>query len=132
MIAIDNPHDIDILMHGLVPKYNTDSKEIRGTISNRGVYAGPVKVIMNTDDFHKMQTGDVLVTTMTTPDFVILMQKSGAIVTNMGGLLCHAAIISRELNKPCVIATKFATQVLKDGDLVEVDADKGSVRILNT
>jgi pyruvate,water dikinase len=85
---------------------------------------------MNTYDFPKMQTGDVLVSTMTTPDFVVLMHKAGAIVTDIGGLLCHAAIVSREINKPCVIGTKFATQILKDGDMVEVDADKGVVRIL--
>jgi pyruvate,water dikinase len=87
---------------------------------------------MNTYDFHKLEAGDVLVTTMTTPDFIILMQKSGAIVTDIGGLLCHAAIVSRELGKPCVIGTKFATQMLHDGDLVEVDADNGVVKILET
>ena len=67
---------------------------------------------------------------MTTPDFVVLMHKAGAIVTDIGGMLCHAAIVSREINKPCVIGTKFATQILHDGDLVEVDADNGIVRIL--
>jgi pyruvate,water dikinase len=67
---------------------------------------------------------------MTTPDYVPSMKVAGAIVTNEGGLLCHAAIISRELGKPCVIATKIATQVFKDGDMVEVDADKGIIRIL--
>ena len=67
---------------------------------------------------------------MTTPDFIVLMQKSGAIVTDIGGLLCHAAIVSRELQKPCVIGTKFATQLLKDDMQVEVDADKGVVRII--
>jgi pyruvate,water dikinase len=72
-----------------------------------------------------MKEGDVLVTTMTTPEYVLLMQKASAIVTNMGGLLCHAAIVSRELNKPCVINTKIGTEVFKDGDMVEVDADKG-------
>jgi pyruvate,water dikinase len=68
---------------------------------------------------------------MTTPDYVSSMKVAGAIVTNEGGLLCHAAIISRELGKPCVIGTKIATQVLKDGDMVEVDADNGVVRIIN-
>jgi pyruvate,water dikinase len=85
---------------------------------------------MNTFDFHKMQTGDVLISTMTTPDFVVLMHKAGAIVTDIGGMLCHAAIVSREINKPCVIGTKFATKIFKDGDMVEVDADKGVVKII--
>jgi pyruvate,water dikinase len=58
------------------------------------------------------------------------MKKAGAIVTDEGGLTCHAAIVSRELRVPCVIGTKIATKVLKDGDLVEVDADRGIVKIL--
>ena len=82
------------------------------------------------EDLEKMKPGDILVTTMTTPDFVPLMQKASAVVTDIGGLLSHAAIISREFNKPCIIGTKIATKVLKDGDEVEVDADKGIVRKL--
>ena len=58
------------------------------------------------------------------------IKKAVAIVTDVGGITCHAAIVSREMKKPCVVGTKFATQVLKDGDMVEVDADKGVVRIL--
>lgn len=67
---------------------------------------------------------------MTTPDFVPAMQRAAAIVTDEGGILCHAAIIAREMRKPCVIGTKIATRVFKDGDLIEVDADKGIVRKL--
>ena len=74
--------------------------------------------------------GDILVTGMTRPEFVPLMKRSAAIITDEGGITCHAAIISRELGIPCIIGTKVATQVLKDGDMVEVDADKGIVRIL--
>jgi phosphoenolpyruvate synthase/pyruvate phosphate dikinase len=122
--------DIEILKEAMVPQVDKKDKEIKGQIGNRGKYIGPVKIIMNTFDFPKMQTGDVLVSTMTTPDFVVLMHKAGAIVTDIGGMLCHAAIVSREINRPCVIGTKFATQILKDGDIVEVDADKGVVRIL--
>lgn len=72
----------------------------------------------------------ILVTSMTTTNMNPLMQKVKAIVTNEGGILCHAAIIAREFKKPCIVGTKIATQVLKDGDLVEVDANKGVVRIL--
>jgi pyruvate,water dikinase len=72
----------------------------------------------------------VLVTSMTTPDFIVAMKKAGAIVTDEGGLSCHAAIVSRELKIPCVIGTKIATKVFKDGDRVEVDANKGIVKIL--
>ena len=86
---------------------------------------------MNTEkESSKFNKGDVLVTGMTRPEFVPLMKKSSAIITNEGGITCHAAIISRELGKPCIIGTKIATKVLHDGDLVEVDADNGVVRIL--
>jgi pyruvate,water dikinase len=75
-----------------------------------------------------MKEGNILVTTMTTPDFVPLMQKAAAIVTDIGGLLSHAAIVSREMKKPCIIGTHVATKILKDGNIVEVDAIKGIVR----
>jgi pyruvate,water dikinase len=71
-----------------------------------------------------------LVTGMTRPEFVPLMKKASAIVTDEWWITCHAAIVSRELWIPCVIWTKIATQVLKDWDLVEVDADNWIVRIL--
>lgn len=129
--SIEDTDTADTLAKSFIPiAEEGNSNELRGNIGNKGKAIGPVRVILATDDFHKMQEGDVLVTPMTTPDFVLLMQKSSAIVTDMGGLLCHAAIVSRELNKPCIIGTNFGTQVLHDGDLVEVDADNGVVRIL--
>jgi pyruvate,water dikinase len=69
---------------------------------------------------------------MTDPRYVPLMKKAGAIVTDAGGVLCHAAIVSRELKIPCVVGTKFATQVCKDGDVVEVDAERGIVTVVKT
>ncbi len=128
MIFADDPADINLLVEKMVPRIGAGTQELVGQIGNRGSFTGPARIIMNTYDFNKLQPGDVLVTTMTTPDFIVLMQKSGAIVTDIGGLLCHAAIVSRELGKPCVIGTKFATQLFKDGDMVEVDGDKGVVR----
>jgi phosphoenolpyruvate synthase/pyruvate phosphate dikinase len=67
---------------------------------------------------------------MTTPDFLSAMKKASAIITDEGGIICHASIIAREMKKPCIIGTKIATKILKDGDLVEVDANKGLVKIL--
>lgn len=72
-----------------------------------------------------LKEGDNLVTEMTRPEFVSIMHRAGAILTDEGGLTCHAAIVSRELRKPCIVGTR----VLKDGDFVEVDANKGIVRI---
>lgn len=76
----------------------------------------------------KFQTGDIIVSINTNPSLLPMLTKCKAIVTNDGGLLCHAAIISREMNIPCIIGTKIATKAFKDGDIVEVDANKGIVR----
>jgi len=107
-----------------------DVDEVRGEVANPGCVQGVVKIIGKSSDIGKVEEGDVLVSPMTFPDFVPAMRKAVAIVTNEGGITCHAAIVSRELDKPCVIGTRFATDVFKDGDLVEVDADKGVVRRL--
>ncbi len=108
----------------------TKRKKISGISASSGVVKGKVCIVLNRDDFHKTQEGDILVTSMTRPNFVPILKKVSGIITNEGGVTCHAAIISRELDIPCIIGTQNATQVLKDGDLVEVDADNGVVRIL--
>ena len=101
---------------------------IKGSCASRGKAKGIVKVCRGEKEIAKMEKGRILVACMTQPEFLPAMKKAIAIITDEGGLTCHAAIISRELGIPCVIGTKTATQVLKDGDLVEVDADKGIVR----
>ena len=78
----------------------------------------------------KINSNSILVARMTFPEYFPAMNKARAFITDEGGITCHAAIVAREMNKPCIIGTKIATKVLKDGDLVEVDADKGVVRIL--
>lgn len=128
---VDDKEQIDVLIQKMTPKFDENQDLIKGQVGNKGFATGKVKVILANTEFDKMEVGDVLVTTMTTPDFVILMQKASAIITDIGGLLCHAAIVSREINKPCVIGTKNATQILKDGDMVEVDANKGTVTKLS-
>jgi pyruvate,water dikinase len=95
-----------------------------------GLVRGAVKIILNPTDMAKMKQGDVLVAIATNPDVVPAMKKAAAIVTEQGGVTCHAAIVSRELGIPCVIGTKIATRVLKDGDEVEVDAARGIVKKL--
>ncbi len=106
----------------------SDYKEIIGACASTGRYIGKVRKILTSKEIDEMKTGDVLVTTMTTPNFVPAMKKAGAIVTDEGGITCHAAIISRELGIPCVIGTKIATKVFEDGDEVEVRANHGIVR----
>ncbi len=103
---------------------------IKGSAANIGKVKGEVKIVLDNSQLDNVFDGDILVASMTTPDFVPAMEKASAFITDEGGILCHAAIVSREMNKPCIIGTKVATKVLKDGDLVEVDADKGTVTIL--
>ncbi|MEK9161625.1 MAG: PEP-utilizing enzyme, partial [Patescibacteria group bacterium] len=107
------------------------SGQIRGQVGSSGKVIGTAKVIQNFElQKTKLNPGEILVTGMTRPEFVPLMKIAAGIITDEGGVTCHAAIVSRELGIPCVIGTKIATQILHDGDLVEVDADKGVVRIL--
>jgi len=101
--------------------------EIKGMVASKGFAKGLARIILKNEDFHKFRAGDILVTNMTRPEFLPLIKKAVAIVTDDGGLTCHAAIVARELKKPCVIGTKIATKVLKDGDLIEVDANKGII-----
>ncbi len=108
----------------------TEQPLIKGNVACSGKAIGVVKVLMNPDENYKVNHGDVLVTSMTSPDFMPAMRKAVAIITNEGGITCHAAVISRELNIPCIVGTKHATKVLKDGDKVEVDANKGIINIL--
>lgn len=105
-------------------------KELKGTVAASGYVKGVVKVVFQLADLKKVKHGDVLVTSMTTPNMVPAMKKACAFVTDEGGITCHAAIIAREMGKPCIIGTKIATKVLKDGDLVEVDANSGVVKII--
>ncbi len=112
-------------------KIKKDIKEIKGLVVNRGVVKGRVRIIIGSKNMDKIKNGEVLVTTMTTPDFIVALKKSCAVVTDEGGMTCHAAIVSRELGIPGIVGTKIATKVLKDGDTVEVDANKGIIKILN-
>jgi pyruvate,water dikinase len=91
---------------------------------------GRVKIVLTPDEMKKVYQGDIMVSGETTPDFMPAINKAAAIVTDIGGIASHAAIVSREFNIPCIVGTKIATQVLKDGDLVEVNADLGVVKIL--
>ncbi len=107
------------------------SAKIEGSIAYRGIVRGIAKIVIHPSEMSKVNKGDILISQMTFPSFIHAMQKAVAFVTDEGSITCHAAIVAREMKKPCIIGTKIATQVLKDGDLVEVDANKGVVSILN-
>ena len=103
---------------------------IKGGVANKGKIKGRARIITGSGDAKEMKSGEILVASMTRPDFVIAIKRAAAIVTDEGGVACHAAIIAREMNKPCIIGTKIATKVIKNGDLIEVDANLGVVRII--
>jgi len=105
-----------------------DVENLYGQIGCPGYAKGKVKIIIRAGDMDKMEEGDILVSIATDPDIVPAMKKAAAIVTEQGGVTSHAAIVSRELNIPCVIGTKIATRVFKDGDMVEVNANLGIVK----
>lgn len=117
-----------------VEKIAKQINTLKGTVANQGLVNGRIKIVPSTNledlsDIAKgFKKGDILVTDMTQPHMIFIMEKAGAIITNVGGLTSHAAILSRELNIPCIVGTLKATKVLKDGDFVEVDAFKGIVR----
>ncbi len=104
--------------------------ECHGQIAFPGIVRGRVKFVASARHMDKVEEGDILVSSMTLPDMLPAMKKAVAFVTDEGGIMCHAAIMARELKKPCIVGTKIATQVLKDGDMVEVDAERGVVRKL--
>jgi len=106
------------------------SKEIKGTTAYLGKVKGIVKKVNTAQHLYKMEQGNILISHATIPELLSGMKKAGAIITNEGGITCHAAIVSRELKTPCIVGTKNVTKVLKDGDLVEVDANKGVVKII--
>lgn len=95
-----------------------------------GVIKGRAKICLDKSEIGKVKSGDILVANFTTPDFIPAMEKAAAIVADQGGLSSHAAIVSRELGVPCVMATKNGTRVIRENDLIEVNAKTGVVKIL--
>ena len=100
---------------------------LKGTPASVGVAEGEVRLILDPSQCSKMKNGDILVTEMTNPLYMLAIKKAKAIVTDIGGLLCHAAIISRELKIPCIVNTKKGTKILKDNQKIIVDATKGKI-----
>jgi len=102
-------------------------KLLQGLGASPGIGVGPVKIIKSAKEIKRMEGGEILVTEMTTPDFVPAMKKAAAIVTDTGGMTSHAAIVSRELGVPCIVGTQEATKILKEGTTVSVDGTHGIV-----
>ena len=110
------------------PKEATE--KIRGLAVSPGVFEGTAKVILSTRDFDRLEKGDILVTKNTSAGFNVVLPIIAALVTDRGGILSHAAIVSREFGIPGVVGTKNASQLIKDGDRIRVNGDTGEVEIL--
>lgn len=107
-----------------------DTIDLQGIAASPGKIVGKARVCLGSKEANKsLKTGEILVTGMTTPDFVSAMKRATAIITDEGGLTCHAAIISRELGVPCIVGTKFATRLIKTGDKIEVNANHGIIKL---
>lgn len=111
----------------LVKEEAIDKKSLKGQTAFKGKVQGAAIIVKDPRNMTAHQ-GAVLIAPMTTPDYMAIIRKAAAIVTDEGGLLCHAAIVAREMHKPCVIGTKHATKIFKDGDMIEVDAENGVVK----
>lgn len=105
--------------------------EFKGSPAFQGKATGKAVVILNENDLVNVNEGDILVSPMTRTSFLPAMKRAAAYVTDEGGVTCHAAIVARELQKPCVVGTKVASKVLKNGMQVEVDAVSGNIKILD-
>lgn len=120
---------MDILHKKLLEKH----EELKGMVASTGnakTVTGTAKIILGETHFTKFNAGDILVAPMTRPEYVPLMKKAKAIITDEGGITCHAAIVSRELGVPCIIGTQVATKKLQDNRTVEIDVVKGIVRMV--
>lgn len=104
--------------------------EFKGLPASPGKIKAKARVLEDASMISQLAEGEILVTYMTTIEFIPAFRKAAAVVTDEGGMSCHAAIISREFKLPCVVGTKVATRVVQTGDMLEIDANKGTIKIL--
>jgi len=105
---------------------------IYGTPANKGKIKGVVRILKTYEDIDKVKKDDIIVATMTTPDYVSALEKAKGFITDEGGITCHASIISREFDVPCIVGTVNATEILKDGDQIILDAYIGKITVIKT
>mgnify|MGYP003976118813 CR=1 FL=1 len=125
---ITDPKDIEKILKNLDYDEERITDSVNGMVAYPGFIEGSAKVLHSLEDMKNVEKGDIIVISMTDPQYIPVMEKASAFVTDFGGLLCHAAIVSREMKKPCIIGTKNATKTFIDGDKIQVDAEKGVVK----
>ncbi|TAN34238.1 hypothetical protein EPN28_00080 [Patescibacteria group bacterium] len=109
----------------------TERKILSGIAASQGTTQGRARILNSGDDTKNFSNGDILVAVLTDPTMVGAMIKTAAIITDIGGITSHPAILSREMGIPCVVNTKDATAIIKNGDLIKVDGTKGEVYVLD-
>ena len=112
-------------------KHVQGGDERKGTCASPGKAVGKIRIVPSPADNDKVKEGDILVSYTTTTDYLPAMKRAAAIITEVGGLTCHAAVVSREFGIPCIVALANAMKNLKDGDLVEVNANEGTIKLIN-
>ncbi|MDP3964622.1 MAG: PEP-utilizing enzyme [bacterium] len=122
--------DKAVELGAIIRQREISSKKLSGQSAFPGIVQGLVVIVLSHHDFRKVKSGSILIARSTQPDYVSVLKKASAVVTEEGGVLSHASVIAREMRIPTLIGTKAATQVLKDGDRVEVDATHGTVKKL--
>lgn len=129
-ISVFSGDEVDALDETVDLPKNLD--QVSGMIACQGKVTGTARIVITRKDFDKVQPGDILISKMTTPEFMVVINRCAGMITDIGGITCHAAIVSRELKKPCLIGTKYATTFFQDGDQVELDALHGTARKIVT
>lgn len=109
----------------------SEAKQFEGLSVSNGVYEGVVKVLKNTSDFEKVNEGDVIVVYASSPAWTVPLLKAGALIAEVGGILCHTAIIAREIGIPGIVNINGITNILKDGDHVIVNGEEGKLDVLD-
>jgi len=107
-----------------------DIKIFEGIVANTGKYKGRIKLVTSLEDMEKVGVKDIIVTKDNSPLFSMAFMKAAAIISERGGSLCHLAIVSRELNKPCILSVKNASNIFREGMFVEIDAFNNKITIL--
>ena len=127
VIVINN---ISVEYERLIQKIEiaVSQEEVKGQVAYPGIVTGSARIMHTYHDIKKVEFVDILIANTTHPNYLPAMQKAAAFITNEGGVVSHAAIVAREMKKPCIVGTKIATKVFKSGDLVEVNANTGVVR----
>lgn len=105
------------------------AKRILGLAASKGIYEGRARIVKSTADFDKVKSGDVLVVHSSSPAWTVPMLKSGALISELGGIICHTAIVAREMGIPCVVGVTNVLEEIKDNDFVKVDGEKGEIYV---